>query len=103
MDGRHVGLDFYDLLIEAIWLQLLPQRTGRAPTTKSRPANIRLVYVLLEELSELTLVLGQTELAANRALIRELDLRGRIKVRERVLSCQHEGRATVLQEDTAGN
>ncbi len=68
-----------------------------------RPAHIRLVYVLLEELSELVLVLGQTELAANRALVRELDLRGRIKVRERILPCQHEGRATVLQEDTAGN
>ena len=57
----------------------------------------------MEEFSELALVLGQTELAANRALIRELDLRGRIKVSERVLSRQYKGWATALQEDAAGN
>jgi hypothetical protein len=37
-------------------------------------AHIGLVYVLLEELSELVLALGQTDLAVNGALVRELDL-----------------------------
>ena len=38
-------------------------------------AHISLVYLLLEELSELALVLGQTELATDRALVCELNLR----------------------------
>jgi hypothetical protein len=41
----------------------------------TRLAHISLVYVLLEELSELLLVFGQTEFATDRALVRELNLR----------------------------
>jgi len=101
-EARRVGL--IEESAPIMRLKLLPQDLNRPSADhRLRPAHIRPVYILLEELSELVLVLGQTELAANCALVRELDLRRRIKVRERVLPCQHEGRATVLQEDTAGN
>lgn len=80
----------------------LPARS-RIALNESRPTHIRPVYVSFEEVSKLALIPGETELAAHGALVRELDLRRRIKVRDRVLPCQDEGRATVLQENTACN
>src|SRR5260370_40804488 len=107
-EASRVGLMLQGLIrgpTRRLWSQNVASKilSGRALTTDLRPAHICLVYVLLEEVSELVLVLGQTELAANRALVRELDLRGRIEVCERVLPCQNEGRAIVLQQDAAGN
>jgi hypothetical protein len=65
-------------------------------TRRSRPADVCLVDVLLEEVPEIALILGQTELSVNCTFVGELNLRGRIEVRNRILPCEDERRATVL-------
>jgi hypothetical protein len=74
--GRPIGL-FQSLRSQFFGRKLTKLRIGPCPTHEVRllPVHICLVDVLLKELSEFTLVFGQAEFAANRALVRELDLR----------------------------